>query len=645
MSVLAVLFVFNFASVCWAQGLNLEITRANDTINFSITGATPSSSVTIGLEVVTCTGDLNGDHEVTDDDSVLLTDNFGPCHVWTSQVYDLNNDGFANSDDVAILEANIGCSAISGSLIPGCSIRADFDLAGATLLTVTTDSDGAGSTTLTMPSGYDATLYFQAIDAVACEKTPLDVLRFVHSDVTVAPVSSLSVVTYSDFITTFSPGLVKIDTPDGSEVFSKDSSGQIGGSVDVVPGDTAYVTLQQTACSFIAFDGSVVQGLALGAVHQVDIENSDTSTVYMENIFQTVADQVIVGNGNIMGTHFTAPFHANWELFGPDPTSQTYPSFISQTGIFMTPEEITRYLQYNAVDPMLIETADNAVYLNPDVTTYLGTGMNYGDGFVVRIPTDGLGYDPAIAPSVKVLSLVPDASDTRQPQVTVQAYDNKFLTLYISGWLPIGEHLILLSQQQFVMPSTVVVPSPPVIQDFAPMMMLAGIQDCDPPKPSPPSMSGTCEGGLSWYHYLLDCVITNNYTKSTTCYPAQTYRADIKCGSPNQDSTRKIKVEWKGSIKVSFSFKGVGAEAGEEVSYSEESSDTYKFQAGANGCGQCIAWWVHFKPCVTTFAIKYHRWEWKVILTGWCTECCTYVHSVCIADTAQSTTTCDRTCN
>lgn len=670
-TVIAAFLVFHFAAVCWAQGLSMQVNQGGDTATFTITGATPSTTVKVCLEAVGCVGDVDGDRIVTSQDSQLVTDNFGPCFTWASRLYDLDNDGFVNSADVDIVESNMGCSAPASTPIPGCSISADIDFTVATILDVPVDATGSGSLSLPIPGGYDATFYVQAVDIAGCAKTGLAVHRFVHSDTAAQPLSSLSTVTLSDFGAAIPNGHVQIDTADGTQTFSKDANGQIDGIVETTAGDTAVATLEQTACSFTAPDGiTVVQGLALGAVETVGIENTENSTAYLRHFFQPVMAKVTVGDNNPMGMHVTAPFHGLWELFVPDPYSRIYAPFNAHLGLLLSDSQIGRYLNYYNVDLTLAETATNAVYIQPERQVNLGIGTGYGSGFIVRVITDAMEYGTN-TPYVKILSLYQGPCSTSKPTVTVQSYDTKYLTLLVSGILPKAEHLILLSDIPFSSSySAVSVNLPPVsmvkddnpgardfdvsdstVRDFQTpdfgnrdvLYKISAIQDCDPPKPAAPTMSDTCTGGLPILYYLHDCVITGNYSSSTTCSPPTTHQGALKCGVPGQQTTKTIKVEWKGTVSIGFKAGGATGSVGEEISISEEDSDQYTFEDG-NGCGQCIGWWIHVKMCLTTYAIKYHEYEW-IFPVGWCNLCCTYVHSSCVAQTVISTTVCNRTCN
>ncbi len=670
-TVMAALFVFHFAVLCWGQALDLQVSKNGDNAIFNVTGATPSTTVSVCLEAVSCVGDVDGDRIVTNSDSGLVANNFGPCHTWTSRVYDLNNDGFVNSADVDIVEFNMGCSSPASTPIPGCSISADIDAAVAIILSVSVDAAGSGSLSMPIPGGYDATFYVQAIDVVGCAKTALAVNRFMHSDTAVQPLSSLTTVSLSDFGSVIPNGLVEIATADGTQKFAKDANGQIAGVVDAVPGDTAAITLYQTNCSFLSPDGTgtVVQGRALGSVEDMDIENTENSTAYVRHLFQPVMTRVSVGDNNPMGMHVMAPFHGLWELFVPDPYSRLYASFSAYLGLLLSDSQIARYLNYYGVKLHHMEDATNAVYVSPDRTVNLGNGSGYGAGFIVRVRTDAMEYG-ADTPYVKILSLYQNAANINRPFVTVQNYDHKYLTLHVTGTLPKAEHLILLSGKPFnksysavvvnLQPAGTTMGEPGVLgfdesgpagRDFRSPEMgpreaiyrASAVKDCDPPKPDAPTMSDECTGSLPLLWYLDDCIITGNYTKSTSCDSPTTVQGALKCGVPDQEITKTVKVEWKGTVSVGFDVKGVSGSIGEEISISEEDSDKYTFKDG-NGCGQCIAWWIHVKMCLTTYAIKYHEYEW-IFPVGWCNLCCNYVRSACVAQTVISTTVCDRTCN
>ncbi len=606
------------------QNLSMQVVRAGDVVTFSVTGATPSSLMCLALDPMGCPRDVDGDRAVNAADVAATSANFGPVMTFAKKIFDQNNDGYVNELDRDLVIAASGCTNYESSAIPGCSISADLDPANALLYTFMTNAAGAGSYTVTLPPGLDLPLYSQTIDFAGCRKSALRADRYVHTNVAVGPMASMSVVVRSDFTQPVTSGLVAIATDQDTLVSSRNSVGQTG-IVDISPMTSGMITVGETPCSFV--DGSeTFDGVALGILQETSTQTRPYRESLTQFVYQPVAFDVKFG-----GAERYAPFNGLWEVI-PPAQGPAYDPFDAQLAALTTASEIEHVLEYYGVPGTVGESAPAALFLRVPKKVNLDPGTTGHNGFGISLQNwAGLGNSISIA----TRHLYTGKADDVGPQITANAINAKSMLLSFHGTLEAGDYVILLGDVPFATTHAAFPSSPPDLsamggdttQGPGPGPCPAG--GTPPPPANPPAVPGACEGGLGLLWELSDCVLTGNYTKTTACGtvgPILTKTCSMPGGANMKE---EVKITHTGSASVNVEIGGVGVNVGTEISVETTTTVDYPVPPGN---GQNIAFYLYVKICVTRYQIAWHTWEFPYPWTlCWCCGCCHTVDSACEA--------------
>ncbi len=251
----------------------------------------------------------------------------------------------------------------------------------------------------------------------------------------------------------------------------------------------------------------------------------------------------------------------------------------------------------------------------------------------------GFSTQPYVA--TRYLSQVP-GTDTGMAIAGVASFDRTKTGVQITGTLQAGDHLILLSRDRFQASTGSYITNPPSL--VATAQSDSGGCGTPPPPATPPAVGGgTCVAGLPFIWAISDCVLTGGAPASSTqCATVGPFLLATSGGAAGFKIKKKIETSYKGSVNVGVQFEGVSVGVGQEITHTEGIETDITLEAGANGCGQNLAWYLYEKYCVTRYQIRYHTWEgW---FPDWCAGCCIMVDVICKAGETITAEKCDRDC-
>jgi len=459
--------------------------------------------------------------------------------------------------------------------------------------------------------------------------------------------TGLSIVSQTDLLEYVPATRVRIEQPGNTWDIRSGANGMTA-YIDVAESTDTDISLAETTSRY---------GISLGQHFTIQSASTDLSfdQVSLQHwAYQPIAMPVFVNHED---PTYAQPYHSRWVLY--DDTGNATFSFQANVGILLNPDDIEKFTEFYQIT--LPQTYELGLFVRAD--SY-NLGPN-GAGLALRTE----GHQFSALPDVTTFFLPEAGSPNPSTTLTGVALETaEALThIHLAGTLGNGDHLIMLShgnggsygpyvlfpdpliavldapefhgpQQSAVAgaaaeytspPSRATsqgpAPSAPAGLSCEPRHLVAFDQDCVPLPPDPPT-NWDCT--IEYHVSDPDC---NPGWQGTPSHNSTTEKVGkTECGDVGgSTSIKKIEVK-SGSVSVKLRYATV---TGKYESI-EEKTTAHAFQEG-NGCGQCVAPYVHHYIKAMRYYYEYELFE------IWCIG---FIEtSYCTGSSGISQTTCDRT--